>query len=269
VRGQRWRAGFWLSAAICLKVLPLFLLGVPLWRRDFRCLVGCGLGMVLGLGVVPTAVFGVHRTAEYYEEYATKLLLPGVGEGSDQSRAKELIEMTASDSQSLLAALHNTAHLDRLTRPAHPSDLVRWTNRVLGASLTLLTLLACGWRREGGPLSEAIFFGVVIIVMLLVSPVCHLHYFSLGVPLIMALVAADWETRRDLRLDKGLVLLLALYVFASTLPNLPGCEILRDLAIAVYPALALWAIGCLALWLRRHRRGDGVIAGPSIAGAAA
>ena len=39
------------------------------------------------------AALGVPRTADYYQEYAAKLLLPGLGKGSDRARAKELIEM--------------------------------------------------------------------------------------------------------------------------------------------------------------------------------
>src|SRR5262249_18739628 len=44
LRGQRGRAGLWLAAAICLKVIPAYLLIYPLWRRDLRCLAGCAAG---------------------------------------------------------------------------------------------------------------------------------------------------------------------------------------------------------------------------------
>jgi hypothetical protein len=41
LRGRRFRAGLFLAGAICIKVIPAFLLLFPLWRRDGRCLLGC------------------------------------------------------------------------------------------------------------------------------------------------------------------------------------------------------------------------------------
>jgi alpha-1,2-mannosyltransferase len=254
VRGQHWRTGVWLAGAICLKVLPLFLLVLPLWRRDSRCLAGAFAGLIVGLALVPSAVFGVSRTAEYYREYATKLLLPGLGQGSDQSRAKELIEMTANDSQSILAAMHNTANLDRETRPPHPSEFVQWSARLVGIVLMLLTFAAAGWRTPGRPLSEALFLGCLIIVMLLASPVCHLHYFCLEVPLLMVLMAAAWESGAGRLVGAGLAVLTIVNVVGETLPNLPGFDVLRDLAFAMYPALLLWAVGCVVLWRSNRNR---------------
>ncbi len=57
--------------------------------------------------------------------------------------------MTANDSQSLLAAMHNTANLDRTTRPPHPSEFVQWGSRLAGGILTLITIAAAGWRSRG------------------------------------------------------------------------------------------------------------------------
>src|SRR5262249_43626415 len=47
-RHKRWRSGFWLAGAICLKIIPAFLLIYPLWRRDWRSLGGCVVGCALG-----------------------------------------------------------------------------------------------------------------------------------------------------------------------------------------------------------------------------
>jgi hypothetical protein len=248
IRGQSWRAGFWLSGAICLKVIPAFLLLVPLWRRDTKCLAASGLGMVLGLGVVPAAAFGVPRTVEYYREYADKLLLPGLGQGDDQSRAKELIEMTSSDSQSLLAMFHNTMNLDRDTRPAHPSEMARWGQRAVGGLLMLITLAAAGWRTSATGPAPALFLGALVVVMLVLSPICHLHYFCLCIPLLMALLALSWERQSAVRIGKWFGALLAVNVVADTLPNLPEMEVARDLGIATYAALVFWGLGCVALW---------------------
>src|SRR5439155_631464 len=62
LRRQRCQAGLWLAAAICLKIFPAYLLLVPVLRRDGRCLAGCGLGLVIGLGLLPVAALGPART---------------------------------------------------------------------------------------------------------------------------------------------------------------------------------------------------------------
>src|SRR5207248_1725738 len=66
--GRRWRSGLWLSAAICLKVIPAFLLLYPLWRRDGRMLAGAALGLVAGLIVIPSLYWGVPRTLDLSRE---------------------------------------------------------------------------------------------------------------------------------------------------------------------------------------------------------
>src|SRR5260370_36728864 len=76
LRGRRLQAGLWLAGAICLKVIPAFLLLYPLYRRDGRCLAGCAGGLVLGLAVIPAAVFGPARAVAPYPEWTPVLLWP-------------------------------------------------------------------------------------------------------------------------------------------------------------------------------------------------
>src|SRR5262249_2797467 len=44
MRQQSFRAGLWLALAICIKVIPAYLLVYPLWKRDGRALAGCAAG---------------------------------------------------------------------------------------------------------------------------------------------------------------------------------------------------------------------------------
>src|SRR5262245_14292747 len=92
LRGQSFKAGCWLAGAICLKVIPAYLLIYPLWRRDGRWLLGCLLGVSIGLGVVPSLVFGPRQTLVYLEEWNQALLRPSLGTGDDRSRAEELLQ---------------------------------------------------------------------------------------------------------------------------------------------------------------------------------
>ncbi len=83
---RHFRAGMWLAGAICVKIIPAYLLLLPLWRRDGRCLAGCAAGLVLGLLVIPAVFLGPNRTLECYREMASTVLLPGLGGGDDASR---------------------------------------------------------------------------------------------------------------------------------------------------------------------------------------
>jgi hypothetical protein len=247
LRGRGWQAGFWLAGAVCLKVIPAYLLLYPVYRRDARCLAGCALGLLLGLAVLPAAVFGPARARAYYGEWTDVLVRPALGAGEDRSRARELLDVTATDSQSFLATLHNTLHPDRATRPARASAPVTLAHWLLGAVLTGLTLLA-GRGRQDRACPALLTFGALVVLNHLVSPVCHLHYLCAAVPLAMGLVAAAWERSGTARVGVGTSLLLAANAVAGALPHVPGLEVLRDGGLAMYGALLLWAAGSVSAW---------------------
>jgi hypothetical protein len=253
LRGRSARAGFLLAAAISVKVIPAFLLLYPLWRRDLRWLAGCAAGLVLFLGAIPSAVFGPARTAAYYKEWHEVLVRPGLTDDGDQTRAAELTQITATDTQSLLAVLHNTRYLDRATRPPTVDGAERLTHWGAGGLLTLLTWAAGRRARPDGP-PAVVLLGALGVLMILLSPVCHLHYFSLSLPLVMGLLAT-WQGRgrKDRLLSYGLAMLLGVNVVANALPRLPGLEVLRDVGLAAYAALLLWAVGCVVLWRSTRR----------------
>lgn len=246
IRGQSLRAGLWLAGAVCLKIFPAYLLLVPVARRDGRCLAGFALGLVVGLGVVPAAVLGPARTVQCYRELRATLLEPAMGVGQDQSRAKELIEVTATDSQSFLASLHNTLHLDRTTRPHVASPGVRRAHWLLGGLFTLLTLASVGRRKATGR-DIPLFVGALTLVMILLSPVCHTHYFVLSVPVMMALIAQSWDRHSTWGQQAGLVVLAVVQVIGHTLPLLPWFEVLKDVGLAMYTSLILWLAAVVAL----------------------
>jgi hypothetical protein len=272
LRGRSWRAGFWLAGAICLKVIPAFLLVYPLWRRDLRWLAGSVLGLVVGMVVIPAAVLGPGRTLGYYKEWTEVLIRPGLGEGDDQSRAKELTGATSTDSQSFEILMHNALHMaqalqtgdpprdkglyywltwERLGRAPQPAPATRLAHWLLGGALTGLTLLASGWRRPG---RYATLFGLgsLTLLMPLLSPVCHLHYFCLALPLVMGLLWNSWDDPaldvRGSRIGPGLALLLAVHFVGNTVPRLPGLELLRDLGVATYACMLLWLVAVVLLW---------------------
>jgi hypothetical protein len=251
LRGRRAQAGLWLAGAICLKLIPAFLIVYPLWRRDVRCLAACAGGLVLGLGIIPAAVLGPQRTLACYEEWTNVLIRPGLGKGEDPARAKELLEATATDSQSFVILFHNFQNPDRDTRPLQPAPELRAAHWLLGGALTLVTLLASGWRhatRYGTLLAG----GALMLLMLLLSPVCHLHYFCLGLPLVMGLLVWRWERQPDNtmtpQLGLGFAILLIVNGVANMVPHVPGLELTRDIGLAAGGTLLLWLTGVVVLW---------------------
>lgn len=262
-RRRHLGAGLWLAGAVCLKVIPAFLILIPLWQRNRRCLVGCALGLLLGLVALPAMVFGWPRTLAYYGEYDRKVLRPGVGAtplplpqpdsevraGSHtHGRATELFEVTSTDSQSLQAIIHNWIYQDRWTRPAYVSALIRGIHYAVGGLLTLITLLAFGRRQRRSALALVIFLGALTFNMLLLSPVTHLHYLCLCLPLVMGLWAAVLERGFFSAFQMRCSFLLVVFCGAGIIPTVPGMETMRDIGLAMDAAFLLWLAGCRFLW---------------------
>jgi alpha-1,2-mannosyltransferase len=246
LRGQSFRAGLWLAAAICVKLIPALLILYPLWRRDVRCLVGIAVGLLVGLVLIPAVWFGPREALDCYREWTNVLVRPALGQGNDQSRAKELINVDATDNQSLLAILHNNLYPDRVTRPTQPDPAVRLTHWLLGGILTVLCLVFAG-RKAGDRLPVVLSFGALLIVMVMMSPVCHMHYFCLAIPLVMGLMSVDAERSASDSLSPGLKALLAINFVGSTIPHLPE-QPFRDAGLVGVMGLVLWAAGCVVLW---------------------
>jgi hypothetical protein len=255
LRGRSAWAGVLLAAAVSIKVIPAFLLVYPLWRRDGRWLAGCAAGLALFLGAVPAAVFGPGQAVAYYREWYEAVIRPGLTDGGDQTRADELTQVTATDSQSIMVVLNHTRHPERWHNPTTVEPGERLAHWAVGGLLTLLTLAAAGRRfRPDGP-AAVLLLGALNVVMLLLSPVCHLHYFSLSMPLVLGLVAASGLPRGRVGRLRGAALwtLLAVNIVANALPRVPGQVAVRQLGLAGYGALLLWAVGCVVVW-RSSRR---------------
>jgi alpha-1,2-mannosyltransferase len=250
VRGRGARAGGWLACAICLKVIPALLLVYPLLRRDRRFLAGCGLGLLAGLVVIPVAARGPRQAWADYRQWNQVMLAPAFGGNDDTSRASEVLDVTATDSQSFLAMLHNTIHLDRPTRPRQASRPVRFAALVMSAAALASLILA--WRRCGRDnlLATAVFLSALIEVMLLASPVCHLHYFCLSAPLIAVLLANAWRHSASPKFGLPMAVLTAVNLAANTVPHFPGMEVSRDIGLAGYSAVLLITISVVILWRR-------------------
>jgi hypothetical protein len=253
IRGRRLQAGLFLAGAICLKIIPGFLLLVPLARRDGRCLAGCALGLLVGLFLLPALVMGPGQTVGCYTQIYRDVLAPALHQDNTALRADELTNIATTDSQSFVVILHNSLNLDRFSRPLTLEPGLFLWHWGIGATLTLLTLWAFRRRAGGLPhgLQEALFGGCLIVLMAMLSPVCHTHYFCLTVPLALGLMALG---RGDSVYPHwSICLLLAINAVGNLLPQLQTFTLLRDAGLAMYVTLLLWATACLAAAFARPR----------------
>jgi len=247
VRGRRFSAGLWLSAAIAMKLFPAFLLIAPLIRRDLRCLTGCAVGLVVGLVVVPVAVMGPSRTLSVYEDYADVLIKPALGFAADPLREKELLDAAATQSQSFQVILHKTIHLGQAAIPPQPAGWVKLVHLLIGATMTLSLV----WGKGGLPnaVGRPLFvrLALLLLVTVMMSPVCHLHYFTVAVPLFM-IVRARMEAEGVWRGYWLWVALTVVFVMAQSVPMIPGFLILRNVGVPLVSMLACWVAGLAYCW---------------------
>ncbi len=245
-RGRRLSAGLCIGAAACLKLFPAFLVVLPLWRRDLRCLIGVAVALVVGLVLVPVIVLGPQMTLKVYRDYAELTVLPAIGLGSSDSRSVELINATATQSQAFQVIMHKTAHIRVTLPPPNPAPWMKRSHWMIGGVLTLATLLFLR-RHWGDGLAMMAGVGMLSLVMVLLSPVCHLHYFTVGLPVVMALIARfDIHGSRMVRIALwGLFMVIAA---SWSVPMIPPLGILRNVGVPMYGALTLWLTGCLTRW---------------------
>jgi len=245
-------AGMWLAGAICLKLFPAYLLIYPLWRRDWRMIASCGLGLVLGLVLVPAAFFGPARALSYAREWNRVLIQPALFNGANQSRSGELLDINGTDNQSFVAMFHRWRNFDEtvtIARRFRSRPLESWAKPAhwaVAMLLTLATLLAAQWRpKDDLPLREELFASSLAILMVLSSPVSHVHYFTLMVPLAMGLLMIG--RGGAVYPERKWIWLFAVAGLSAAAPLLPGLEALRDLCVGSFGALALWGAGLVTI----------------------
>jgi hypothetical protein len=248
LRQQRVRAGIYLAFAICIKVIPVYLLVYPLWKRDGRALLGCGLGLFLGLVAIPLAILGPARMTHQYQRYGEVFFAPLFGVGDDTSRHDELLGINNTDSVGLRNALYNWTYFNPAQRPPFYPPAIVWGYRVVGGLMTLLVLWPGTFGPRRGPWFDLAQFAALIVLMAILSPICHLHYFIFCLPLVATLIAHSWERHTSLHLRPVLVVILAIFIVMNIVPSLPGLARLKDLCVNMFSALPLWGAGVVQLW---------------------
>lgn len=245
IRGQSFRAGMWLALAICIKVIPAFLLVYPVWKRDVRALAGCAVGCMIGLVVVPVAAFGPAKTMTHYETYGRVFLGPFLKITNDDSRKSEILGgVNSTESVGVRNAIHNWMFPDVWTRPADMTVGAKVAYLLLGMIMTFLTL----WPGVDGPTRTAQVVGSLILLMMIFSPVCHSHYLLFTLPVLMSLLAHFWQDQATVRVPWPIVVMSVAFFTTMAIAYLPGMEILKDRCASLFVTLPFWALPAWQRW---------------------
>ncbi|MGL4424292.1 MAG: glycosyltransferase family 87 protein, partial [Gemmataceae bacterium] len=224
------RIGVALAIAASIKVIPIYLAIVPFARRQTRTLAAGLLTLVLTIAIVPMLLWGPQRAIELHTTMLQAVLTPGVTGGGDQTRADELTNTTATDSQSLQSAIHAWRHPDPATRPPQAETSTRFIHFIFGAIVSLGLLIVIR-QTPGTVANDATLLGIATVAMLHLSPVSHMHYYAYGLPLVAVLWCRGLAEEPSRILPTARVLgPLLFWGVATAVPLFPGpmCEWLRE-----------------------------------------
>jgi hypothetical protein len=248
-------------------VIPGLLVLFPLLRGDRRAIVGLVAGLVALLGVLPAAVWGAGGAVEVNRRVVELVLRPGATGRGDRTRAEELTDTTSTDSQSFAAAIHANLYPDPRSRPRVASAGTRLAHWAIGGVLVLVTV-AVGrrvlWRARDGsdgrpygePADQLVLLGCLCVLMVLLSPVSHMHYYAMALPLVAGLWLRGMAARPGSHTaDPLTTAALAAWGALTALPLLPGptFDRLREGGFATAATVGLWALGVWAIGERHYR----------------
>jgi hypothetical protein len=250
---RSFASGVWLAGAVAVKVIPGLLLLFALVQRDLRAIAGFVVGSVVLLLVIPATFFGPLGAVQENLKMVNQVLAPGATGGGDQTRAAELTSVKATDSHSFLVVIHNIRNPGFWTRTnelAPSTRIAHWSLSFLILAITL----GLGWKHRHAPaVDQGVFLGALILVMLLMTPVSHQHYFAMALPAVSTLWLKGLAERPG-QLWPGWRVFGPMLVFGlgTALPLFPGesFRMLREYGLGTVATLTLWA-GCLHAMGRR------------------
>lgn len=251
VRRRQIASGLWLASAVCLKVFPGLLVLYPLVRRQWRTGVGLAAGSVGWLFVLPAAVWGVDGAVAANATTLNAVLKPGTVGGGDQSRARELTDGISTDSQSFQAVIHNWRYRDPRTEPETPDRFTRLMHWALSGLMLGVTLVAVR-RADAGAADQLVVFGSLCVVMLLMTPVSHMHYYVMALPLVSGLWLKGMAARPGIGAGRATAAVLCGWGVLTAVPLLPyeATTFMREMGAGLVLTLGLWAYGLSQLGRR-------------------
>ena len=205
-----WLAGFVLALAIACKVTPLLFVPYFLWKRAWKTVGGCALGLVCFVFLVPGGLLGWKENKQLLASWALQMANPYLVEGSvlytqhtNQSLPALVLRLTTSSPSSI-------TYVDGQLTPAGYHNVIDigeraadWLIRGCMAVFAALVVWSCRTRlteRHGWHLPAE--FSLVILGMLLFSERTWKHHcvgLLLPLAVLVYVLATDREFDRRLR----------------------------------------------------------------------
>lgn len=180
-------SGLVLALAIACKVTPLLFVAYFAWKRSWRALAGCAVGLGLWLFVVPGLVYGWERNNELLESWYRLMVRPAVVENRVTSEhpnqslpgvvfrlfthSPSFIEYDKTPQGDIprAADFHNVADVG--------NDSARWVVKALMAGFALLVVVLCRTpRSERQGVRFAAECSLIVLGMLLFSERTWKHH---------------------------------------------------------------------------------------------
>ncbi len=266
--GRDVAAGVLLALAIACKVTPALFVAYFLWKRAWRVLAGCALGLVLFLLVVPGCVLGWEQNLELLGTWVERMVTPYVVGGEvtpyhNNQSLPGLVYRLLTASPSFVTyvndvltptAYHNLLALD--------PRVARWLVKLCMAAFAGLVVACCrtptrprhGWRL-------AAEYSLIAVGMLLFSERTWKHHcVMLLLPFaVLCYRLADpglgaWP-RRGLVATLAAVQLLMAATSTTLLPD-DWAKLAQVYGVYVWAFLLLVAALAVALRHGRERAGD-------------
>jgi hypothetical protein len=270
-KGRDFAGGVLLALGIACKVTPALFVPYLLWKRAWRGLAGCAVGLVLFFAVVPSAFLGWDQNAQLLSSWTEQMVTPFVRDGlvtsthNNQSIPGLVYRLTT----------HSPSFIGPEVRPGEPAlrfhNLVdigppaaRWVVKGCMGLFVLLVVWSCRtpWAHRGGWRLGAEFSLVVLGMLLFSERTWKHHCVTLMLPFsVLAYYLTAYRPRGRLRAYLIASLVLTVLLMATTSTSL--FEAVADSEAAklaqvygAYVAAYLVLVAALVVLLRRPEASD-------------
>jgi hypothetical protein len=148
-KGRPAGGGLLLALAIACKVTPALFVPYLVWKRAWRALAGCAVGLVLFFWVVPSCFLGWEKNQELLTSWTRQMIVPFLLHGEVTSSHEN--QSLPGVAQRLLT--HSPSFVDYDPEPPHAPQPLRYDN------LFDLPSAAAGWLVK---VAELLFVGLVV-----------------------------------------------------------------------------------------------------------
>jgi hypothetical protein len=185
-KGRQAGGGLLIALAIACKVTPALFVPYLVWKRAWRALAGCGVGLLLFLWVVPSCFLGWQENQRLLTSWTNHMIVPYVVGGEVTSTH----ENQSLPGVAVRLLTHSPSFLEWDKAPPHELSWQRYDNlldlppavpRGIVKAAELLFVGLVLWRcrtplapRAGWPLAAE--FGVIVLGMLLFSERTWKHH---------------------------------------------------------------------------------------------